>query len=75
MPPEVAHKLAIDQTTIYNECDLWVDKLFDFSHPDLSDMRRQFGVGNPLAVVSQEIARVHVDVNRRPDDLSSGRGQ
>ena len=31
IPPEVRNLLAIDDTVIYNECDLWVDQLFDFT--------------------------------------------
>ena len=53
VPPEVADNLAIDATTIYNECDLWADQLFDFA-------------GRALAAVTFPIARVLIDANRPP---------
>lgn len=55
VPPEVAGRLAIDATTIYNECDLWAEQLFDFSD-------------RALATITSPVARVLVDVNRPPGD-------
>jgi N-formylglutamate amidohydrolase len=55
IPPEVTTRLAIDATTIYNECDLWAEQLFDFA-------------GRALAGVTMPIARVLVDANRPPGD-------
>jgi len=62
IPPEVADRLAINATHIYNECDLWVDQLFE-------------GVAaQAQASVSTPIARVLVDVNRAPDDMQNPDG-
>ena len=72
LPSEVQGRLAIDATTIYNECDLWVDQLFDFAHPDLAGPNRP-GRG-VLAQVSLPIARVLIDANRAPDDLTNPDG-
>lgn len=54
VPPEVADRLTIDATRIYNECDLWVDSLFAAV------------VARSLAGVNMPIARVLVDANRDP---------
>lgn len=79
VPDEVQGRLAINATTIYNECDLWVDQLFDFAHPDLGrpDLG-QLGVNEQgrgvLAQVRLAIARVLIDANRAPDDLANPDG-
>ncbi len=54
VPPEVADRLAIDATRIYNECDLWVDSLFASV------------AARSLAAINMPIARVLVDANRDP---------
>ena len=72
LPGEVQGRLAINATTVYNECDLWVDQLFDFTHPDLAGPNRS-GRG-VLAQVSLPIARVLIDANRAPDDLANPDG-
>lgn len=66
VPPSVLDCLAIDDVTIYNECDLWNDQIFDFTHPSLG--------GQPLAVVDMPIARVLIDANRPPDSLDNPDG-
>ncbi len=66
VPPSVAGRLAIDDVTIYNECDLWNDQIFDFAHPSLH--------GQSLAVVGMPIARVLIDANRPPDSLDNPDG-
>lgn len=66
VPLSVADSLAIDDVTIYNECDLWNDQIFDFTHPALG--------GQPLAVVDMPIARVLIDANRPPDSLDNPDG-
>ena len=69
VPEEVASRLAIDATTIYNECDLWVDDLFDFAHPDLTGGAQEDASGQSvLGRVTMPIARVLIDANR---DLAS----
>lgn len=74
VPPEVAARLAIDETVIYNECDLWVDELFDFAHPDLvSVVPGQTSTG-VLGRVTMPIARVLIDANRPPDSLDDPDG-
>ena len=68
VPPPVEGRLAIDDVTIYNECDLWNDQIFDFAHPSL-------GAEAPaLAVVDMPIARVLIDANRPPDSLDNPDG-
>jgi len=64
----VAGRLAIDDVTIYNECDLWNDQIFDFSHPSLA------APSPALAVVGMPIARVLIDANRPPDSLNNPDG-
>jgi N-formylglutamate deformylase len=63
VPDEVLGRLQIDATAIYNEADLWIDDLFDFS-----------GLGGVLAKVTMPIARVLVDANRAPEDLTDPDG-
>ncbi len=73
-PPEVADSLAINATTIYNECDLWAEQLYDFQHPDLvSFIPAGYSAGS-LASVSMPIARVLIDANRDPADLNNPDG-
>ena len=70
VPPEIEGLLAINDISLYNECDLWIDQLFDFSHSDL--YKKNGSVENPsqtsgegvLASVSMPIARGLIDVNR-----------
>lgn len=69
-PPELDGRLLLDDVAVYNECDLWADKLFDFAHPDLE----ADGGRGTLAVVTTGIARAIVDVNREPDDLDNPDG-
>jgi len=68
VPPFVADRLTIDDVTIYNECDLWNDLIFDFSHPSLHSPF------SALAVVDMPIARVLIDANRPPDSLDNPDG-
>lgn len=68
VPPSVADRLAIDNVTLYNECDLWNDQIFDFAHPSLN------GDSSALAVVDMPIARVLIDANRPPDSLDNPDG-
>lgn len=76
VPPEVADRLAIDDVTIFNECDLWADQLFDFAHPDLAKQRQQAGLDEQpaLAVVKCPIARVLIDANRPGEALANPDG-
>jgi formiminoglutamase len=64
VPSEVRDLLAIDRKVIHNECDLWVDQLFDFT---------PFGAP-PLGKVTMPIARVLIDANRDPTDLANADG-
>lgn len=66
-PPELAGRTALDDVDIYNECDLWADRLFDFAAAD-SDGQ---GV---LATVTTPFARALIDVNRAPDSLDDPDG-
>ncbi len=68
VPVEVVNRLAIDETTIYNESDLWADDLYDFQQPTLDRPAQALGV------VSFEIARVLIDANRPPDSLEDPDG-
>ena len=72
VPIEVVRTLALSEQDIYNDCDLWADQEYDFSHVDLADAN-----GPPrgaLAVVATDIARALIDVNRTPDDLQNPDG-
>jgi formiminoglutamase len=73
VPPEVAGRLAIDDVTIYNDCDLWADALYDFDHPDLAALRGGEGPAT-LGVVGFDVARVLIDANRPPDSLDNPDG-
>lgn len=64
IPEEVQDRLAIDKIAIYNECDLWIDKLFDFGHPDLASIVPPGFAPNVLETISMPIARGLIDVNR-----------
>ena len=72
VPIEVVKSLALSERDIYNDCDLWADQHYDFAHPELA------GADGPargaLAVVTTDIARALVDVNRKPDDLKNPDG-
>ena len=74
VPDEVAGRLAIHNVTIYNECDLWVDQLFDFDHPDLRALRPSGQTAATLGRVTLPIARVLIDGNRPPDSLDNPDG-
>lgn len=74
VPPEIRSRVIIDQAAVYNDCDLWVDELFDFSHPDLWPSASRHDDAGVLATVSTAVARVFVDANRRPDDLDNPDG-
>ncbi len=63
VPEEVARCLQISETELYNEADLWADRHFDFTQ-----------YGQPLAVVTAQIARGLIDVNRSADDLTNPDG-
>ncbi|MBX3002011.1 MAG: N-formylglutamate amidohydrolase [Caldilineaceae bacterium] len=73
-PPEVADRLAIDDVAIYNECDLWVDQIYDFDHPDLADLKPAEPTATTLGSVRMPIARVLIDANRAPDSLDDRDG-
>lgn len=73
-PPELAANLAINATTIYNECDLWVDQLYDFAHADLVDLRPAGYAAGTIASISLPIPRVLIDANRDPDTLEDPDG-
>lgn len=68
VPRAVVERLAIDDVTIYNECDLWNDQVFDFAHPSLAEPAQA------LAVVGMPSARVLIDANRPPDSLDNPDG-
>ncbi len=69
VPPQVADRLAVDMVALYNDCDLWVDQLFDFGHPDLQAQTAAGPGPGVLAQVTMPIARALIDSNRPPDDL------
>jgi len=73
-PAEVVANLAIDATTIYNECDLWVDQLYDFAHADLAGFVPDGYTAGTIATVSLPMARVLIDANRDPNTLSNPDG-
>jgi N-formylglutamate deformylase len=73
-PPVVRDQLAIDETALYNECDLWADQLYDYAHPDLRELTPDRYAPGVLASVTMPIARALVDVNRAPDDLDNPDG-
>ncbi len=74
IPPEIISLLAVDETAIYNECDLWADQLFDFGHPDLRMLTPAEHEPGVLARVSFPITRALVDVNRPSTDWSDPDG-
>ena len=73
-PPDLSASLAIDATTIYNECDLWADQLYNFSHKDLETFVHSTYTNGVLATVTMPIARVLIDANRNPEDLNNPDG-
>jgi N-formylglutamate deformylase len=73
-PPLLADRLAIDDVTIYNECDLWADQIFDFDHPDLADLKPPGEAAATLGSVRMPVARVLIDANRAPDSLDDPDG-
>src|SRR5436853_7471568 len=74
VPAEVVDKLAIDETAIYNECDLWADQLYDFQQADLAPLTPPGYTTGVLAHVAMPIARVLVDANRDPTALKQPDG-
>lgn len=60
VPAEVQQDLAIDQVALYNDCDLWLDQLYDF-RPQTMEQDDARGV---LAQFNMPIARALIDVNR-----------
>ncbi|MEM7128812.1 MAG: N-formylglutamate amidohydrolase [Chloroflexota bacterium] len=64
IPVEIQDRLAIDETALYNDCDLWIDKLFDFDNPDLEPYVPKPFTKGVLATVSMPIARALIDANR-----------
>ncbi len=59
VPEELQGRLAINDKDIFNECDLWIDDLFEF---------------DGLAKVSTPYARALIDVNRASTDLDNPDG-
>jgi N-formylglutamate deformylase len=74
VPERVRGRLAIDGVTIFNECDLWADQLYDFDHSDLADLRPAGQAPATLATVTMPVARVLIDANRPPDSLENPDG-
>ena len=70
MPDELAGRLAISMEDILNECDLWIDDLFDIESSATHSARSLA----PLARVSASVARALVDVNRDPADVADPDG-
>lgn len=70
VPAEVRGRLAIDETVIYNECDLWVEQLYHFADASLPGG----GGRGVLETVSMPVARVLIDANRPPDALENPDG-
>ena len=64
VPPEVMDLLAIDDISLYNECDLWVDDTFDFSHESLAPLVPDGHSLGVLDAITMPIARGLIDVNR-----------
>lgn len=64
IPSEIEDLIQIDEIALYNDCDLWIDELFDFAHEDL---KSHVPTGHSLGVletVSMPVARALIDVNR-----------
>ncbi|MBV7335865.1 N-formylglutamate amidohydrolase [Chloroflexi bacterium TSY] len=86
VPSEVEARLAVTDVALYNDCDLWVDQLFDFDQSKYdrsSDLHtkqndaKQNSVGETEAVletISMPIARALIDVNRPPEWLGKSDG-
>lgn len=74
VPEEVADRLAIGGMSLYNEADLWMDEVADFSHPDLADLHRETGFAGVLGRATMPIARGLIDTNRFPDDFDNPDG-
>ena len=74
VPIEVQNHLAIDDVAIYNECDLWAENLYDFSHPDLEKVQPSADGWRTLATISTPIARCLIDANRPPEMLDKPDG-
>lgn len=67
-PEEVRNNLAIGPLALYNDCDLWLDQLYDFNHYSNNDQNRldenSLSSRGLLAHFSMPIARALIDVNR-----------
>lgn len=74
VPDEIKDNLAIDEISLYNECDLWVDQLFDFEHPGIADLVPHGHNTGTLATISMPIARGLIDVNRPTASLGKPDG-
>lgn len=74
VPAEVRGQLAITETDLYNDCDLWADMHYDFGHEDLLGLVPDGYAPGTLAHVTMPIARALIDVNRHPDDLANADG-
>jgi formiminoglutamase len=75
VPAEIKDLLVLSERDIYNDCDLWADLHYDFSQPELgSPAGSEINGRAPLAVVTTDIARALIDVNRKPDDLKNPDG-
>ncbi len=74
MPPEVADRLAVDETALFNEADFCIDTLFDFADPSLAPLVPAGHALGTLAQTSTQINRALIDVNRAPEALHSADG-
>lgn len=66
VPHEVQKNLAIEQISLYNDCDLWLDQLYDFAPSTLGapSTLESIDARGVLADFSMPIARALIDVNR-----------
>ena len=70
VPNELAGRLGLSEQDVFNECDLWIDDLFDLEKADSGSSLPSI----PLAKVSTPIARALIDANRDPSDISNPDG-
>ena len=79
-PAEVQDNLAINQIALYNDCDLWLDELYDFGpKPNSQDScnaadKNSTSPRTVLAQFNMPIARALIDVNRPIEWLSKADG-
>lgn len=69
IPEEVKQNLSIGQIALYNDCDLWLDQLYDFC-----PQSNGFDTRGVLAQFNMPIARALIDVNRPLDWLGKPDG-